>query len=50
VNEKEMGRAYSTNGDKRNKYRILVGKPEGRGHQEDLDVSGWEILKWVFER
>jgi hypothetical protein len=24
-----MGRAYSTNGAKRNAYRILVGKPEG---------------------
>jgi hypothetical protein len=25
-----MGRACSTNGEKRNAYRILVGKPEGR--------------------
>jgi hypothetical protein len=25
-----MGRACSTNGDKRNAYRILVGKPEGK--------------------
>jgi hypothetical protein len=25
-----MGRACSTNGGKRNAYRILVGKPEGR--------------------
>jgi hypothetical protein len=25
-----MSRAYSTNGDKRNAYRILVGKPEGK--------------------
>jgi hypothetical protein len=24
-----MGRACSTNGEKRNVYRILVGKPEG---------------------
>jgi hypothetical protein len=23
-----MGRAYSTNGEKRNAYMILVGKPE----------------------
>jgi hypothetical protein len=25
-----MGRACSTNGEKRNTYRILVGKPEGK--------------------
>jgi hypothetical protein len=25
-----MGRAYSTNGAKRNAYRILVGNPEGK--------------------
>jgi hypothetical protein len=25
-----MSRAYSTNGEKRNAYRILVGKPEGK--------------------
>jgi hypothetical protein len=25
-----MGRARSTNGEKRNAYRILVGKPEGK--------------------
>jgi hypothetical protein len=28
--EDEMGTACSTNGEKRNAYRILVGKPEGR--------------------
>jgi hypothetical protein len=25
-----MGGAYNTNGKKRNAYRLLVGKPEGR--------------------
>jgi hypothetical protein len=25
-----MDRAYSTNGEKRNAYRILMGKPEGQ--------------------
>jgi hypothetical protein len=25
-----MGRTYSTNGEKRNAYRMLVGKSEGR--------------------
>jgi hypothetical protein len=28
-----MGRACSTNGDKMNAYRILVGKPEGNRPQ-----------------
>jgi hypothetical protein len=30
VKEAEMGRACSTNGAKRNAYRILIGKPEGK--------------------
>jgi hypothetical protein len=25
-----VGKAYITNGEKRNAYRILVGKPEGK--------------------
>jgi hypothetical protein len=38
-------------GEKRNAYRILVGKPEGkRDHWEDQDVDGWTILKWILER
>jgi hypothetical protein len=31
VDENEMGGACSTNGEKRNTYRMFVGKPEGRG-------------------
>jgi hypothetical protein len=27
-----MGRACITNGEKRNACKILVGKPEGKGH------------------
>jgi hypothetical protein len=33
-------------GEKRNAYRILVGKPEGK---EDLNVSGRIILRWILE-
>jgi hypothetical protein len=33
------------NGDKRNAYRILVGKPEG-----NRPLGGWTILKWILER
>jgi hypothetical protein len=28
--EDEMGRTCSTNGERRNAYRILVGNPEGK--------------------
>jgi hypothetical protein len=34
---------------KRNAYRILVEKPEGKKHWEDKDVGGWTILKWILE-
>jgi hypothetical protein len=33
-------------GEKRNAYRISVGKPEGK----DQDVGGWPKLKWILER
>jgi hypothetical protein len=32
-------------GERRNAYRILVGKPEKKDHLEDQDVDGWTILK-----
>jgi hypothetical protein len=43
-----MGRACSTNGEKRNAYRILVGTPEI--HWEDQNIGGGTILKWILER
>jgi hypothetical protein len=45
-----MGMVCSTNGEKRNAYRILEGNPEGKSHWEDQDVGGWTILKWILER
>jgi hypothetical protein len=36
-----MGRANSMNGEKRNAYRILVGKPEGR------QPLGRQRCRWV---
>jgi hypothetical protein len=55
----EMDMACSTNGEKRNAYRILVGKPEGRRSLErprrrwvdnikvDLREVGWGGMDWI---
>jgi hypothetical protein len=54
-----MDRAWSTNGKKRNAYRILVGKPEGKrplgrprrrwvdNIKMDLREIGWDGLDWI---
>jgi hypothetical protein len=54
-----MGRACSTNGEKRNAYRILVGKPEGKRQlgrprnrrvdniKMDLREIGWDGMDWI---
>jgi hypothetical protein len=54
-----MGRACSTNGEKRNAYRIMVGKPErkrplGRPRRLwvdnikiDLREIGWDAMDWI---
>ena len=34
---------------RRGTYRILVGKPEGKNHLEDLGVDERMTLKWIFE-
>jgi hypothetical protein len=35
--------------DRRCAYRVLVGKPEGKNHFEDLNVDGSIILKLIFK-
>jgi hypothetical protein len=40
-----MGRVCSTNGEKRDVYRILVGKPEGKTTRKTET-----ILEWILER
>jgi hypothetical protein len=54
-----MGRACNTNGEKRNAYRILVGKPGGkrllrrpRLRRVDnikivLGEKGWDGMDWI---
>jgi hypothetical protein len=60
VKEYEIGRECSTNGENRNAYRILVGKPEGKrplGRQRSwwvnnikLDLRGieWGGMDWIY--
>jgi hypothetical protein len=43
--EGEMGKAYSTNGDKRIACRILVGKPEGKISLEKQRRRLWDNIK-----
>jgi hypothetical protein len=54
-----MGGTCSTNGEKRNAYRLLVGKPEGRrplgcsrrrwvdNIRMDLREVGWGGVDWI---
>jgi hypothetical protein len=54
VMEEEMRRACSTNEEKRNAYRILVGKPErkrplGRPKPKTyLREIGWDGVDWIY--
>jgi hypothetical protein len=57
--ENHMGRACNTNGEKRNAYRILVGKPKGKSPLErprltwvdnikmDIRDIGWGDVDWI---
>jgi hypothetical protein len=49
VKHDEMGRACSTNGEKRDACRILVGKPEGK-RSLGRQIGGRIILKCILER
>jgi hypothetical protein len=59
VKKDKMGRACSTNGEKRNAYRLLVGKPDGKrplgrprrklvgNIKMDLREIGWDGMDWI---
>jgi hypothetical protein len=36
-------------GEKKNAYRILVGKPEEKRPLGKQDLGTWIILKWMLE-
>jgi hypothetical protein len=37
-------------GERRDVYRVLVGKPEGRRPLERPGVDGKIILRWIFRK
>jgi hypothetical protein len=50
-----MGRECSTNVEKKNVYKILVGKPEGSPRRRwvdnikmDLREIGWDGMDWIY--
>jgi hypothetical protein len=50
LKEDEMGRACITNEEKRNTYRILVGKPEGK-RSLGREKRRWvDNVKWILEK
>jgi hypothetical protein len=42
-----MGGPCSTNGEKRNAYRLFVGKPEGKRPLGDLGEVRWGDVDWI---
>jgi hypothetical protein len=43
-----MCETCSTQSERRNAYKILVGKPDGKRPLGRLDVDGSFVLEWVF--
>jgi hypothetical protein len=37
-------------GERRVAYRVMVGKPAGKNHLEDLVLDGRIILRWIFRK
>jgi hypothetical protein len=48
--EKEMGGICSAVGEERGVYRVLVGKPEGKGPLGRPSCRWGIILRWIFRK
>jgi hypothetical protein len=45
-----MGGVCSTHERDENACKILVGKPEGRDHVEDIGIDGRMLLEWISRK
>jgi hypothetical protein len=45
----DLDQASGRNGDRRDAYTSLVGKPKGKSHLEDIGIDGRIILKWIYK-
>jgi len=43
-----MGGTCNTHGERRDVYKVLVGKPEGKNHLDDPGVDGSIILRRIL--
>jgi len=47
IKEDEIGGHAARIEEIRNVYKILVGKPEGKDHAEDIGINVRIILEWI---